>query len=176
MKKRVIKLTESDLEKLVRKIINEVGGYDDPNVMGLHAGHVMSNLVGSYEDIANMISSLTNVIRDGKVTKEDIVDYLDQIVNELSVIKKIIRDVISDFTEDKLVEESKNFIKKINKFISKSKILLNYSNAMGGEEEFKGRVVELLLDLASGVRPFGEELDKVNSMFKGRFGSSQNMN
>ena len=92
------------------------------------------------------------------------------------MIKKIIRDVISDFTEDKLVEESKNFIKKINKFISKSKILLNYSNAMGGEEEFKGRVVELLLDLASGVRPFGEELDKVNSMFKGRFGSSQNMN
>jgi hypothetical protein len=78
MKKRVVRLTESDIENLVKKIIkesriDEIGGYDSPELGNLHSKSTMEVILETFTDISDNFSKLNNMgndILDDKLARE----------------------------------------------------------------------------------------------------------
>jgi len=89
--KKVIKLNESDIEKLVSKIIKEekleeVGGYDTPELSSSHGKSTMDDIRSSYEVMADVVDHLGSM-------KFDILD------NELNREMKRFLDVVQPALE-----------------------------------------------------------------------------
>lgn len=87
MKKKVIRLTESDIENLVKKIIkeetsepnldgsrlDEIGGYDSPELGAHHSKSTMETVLQTFTTISDNFSKLNNMgndILDDKLAKE----------------------------------------------------------------------------------------------------------
>jgi hypothetical protein len=78
MKKRVIKLNETDIENLVKKIIkeeqlDEIGGYDSPELGASHGQSTMEDILQTFTTISDSFSHLNDMrfdILDDKLSKE----------------------------------------------------------------------------------------------------------
>ena len=78
MKKKVIRLNESDIENLVKKIIkeeqlDEVGGYDSTELGTYHSKITMETVLQTFRTIYDNFSKLKNIggdILDDKLAKE----------------------------------------------------------------------------------------------------------
>lgn len=158
-----------NIRKIIKEeLLKEVGGYDDSNVMAVHAGTTLGKLTSVVNNLSLIVSGLANALVDG-TTKEDVKGYLIDSFEEIEMIKNEIKKNIKDFTEDKLIKESKLFLTKLNKFQKKINVLINLSSVMGGEEEYFQRVKDLLVELVPSLQKYGEELQSVTKMFHTRF-------
>lgn len=94
MKKKVIRLTESDLEKLVKRVIkeeklDEVGGYDSFELGSSHSKSTMESIRDAYEvmtDTVEHLNSLKLDILDDKLSMatKRLVDKLGLALQEYS--------------------------------------------------------------------------------------------
>ena len=58
MAKKIVRITESDLVNIVKRVLNEQGGYDDPIQMAMHGGATLSglgNIVGHIIELLNKV-------------------------------------------------------------------------------------------------------------------------
>jgi hypothetical protein len=157
-----------NIRRIIKEeLLKEVGGYDDPNIMGQHASHVMEVLSNSYNDLSNTIQGLANAIMD-RVPKSDLVTFLDETSHNIDLLVNVIKSVTSDFTEDDLVAKAKMIVKSLNSFKRKIGVLINFADAMGNDEEFIERVKDLLIDLVPSLQEYGEQLYITNKMFGDR--------
>ena len=161
-----------NIRKIIKEeLLKEVGGYDDPNIMATHAGHIMGVLSNSYNDLSSTLEMLANSIMDG-VSKEEMVEILQQSFKEIELLTNVIKSAIKDFTEEDLINQAKIIIKSLNSFKRKIDVLSNFSDAMGGEEEFIERVKNLLMDLIPTLQEYGEQLQITNQMFGSRLSNT----
>jgi hypothetical protein len=173
-----------NIRKIIKEeLLKEVGGYDDSNVMYHHAGKVMYILSSFFNEVTNTIEGLANAIMDG-TDKEDIVNYLTLVSEDIHNFMEVIKTSIKDFTEDDLISKAKMIIKSLNTFVRKIDVVINFSDAMGGQEEFIDKVKTLLMDLVPSIQEYGEQLKITNKMFmdrtsghsRGAFGSGFSSN
>jgi len=69
MKNRVIRLNENDIENLVKKIIkeeqlDEVGGYDSPELGAFHSQSTMESIRDAYEVMVDTVEHLNSLKLD----------------------------------------------------------------------------------------------------------------
>lgn len=158
-----------NIRKIIKEeLLKEVGGYDDPSVMASHAGITLGALSTALNDLSLIISGLANALMDG-TTKEEVKGYLSESFDEIEEIKDGIKKNIKDFTEDRLISESKTFLIKLNNFQKKINILIGLSDVMGGDMEYFQRVKDLLIELVPSVQKYSEELKTTSKMFYDRF-------
>jgi len=157
-----------NIRKIIREeLVKEVGGYDSQNIMNMHASTVMSNLSNTYNDLTNVLHGLANAIVDN-YSKSDITTFLNEVSEEINLFISTIKTSIKDFTEDDLINKSKSIIKQLESFKKKIDVIFNFSDSMGGEEEFIDRVKSLLMGLIPYVQEFGEQLQITNTLFSNR--------
>lgn len=157
-----------NIRRIIKEeLLKEVGGYDSQSVMNIHASTVMSNLSEAYNNLTNTLHGLANAIVDN-YPKSDIVTFLNEVSEEINLFISIVKTTIKDFTEDDLINESKSIIKKLESFKKKIDVIFNYSDSMGGEEDFIERIKFLLMELIPYVQEFGEQLQITNTLFSNR--------
>ena len=82
-----IKITESQY----RKLINEVGGYDDHNIMAAHGGHIHGALTRSIGDTVNLVGSFIEHLQSEELNKMNIMTAIANISNKLQEDIRIIK-------------------------------------------------------------------------------------
>ena len=158
-----------NIRKIIKEeLLREVGGYDDPDVMSVHAGATISRLTDAVEELTLIVSGLSNALMNGS-TKEDIRTYLAESSDEIETIKSEIKKNIKNFTEDRLISESKTFLTKLIKFQKKINVLVDLSGAMGSDQEYFERVKGLLIELVPSLKTYSDELKATSKMFYDRF-------
>lgn len=165
--KKIIKINENQLTNLVKRIIKEVGGYDDKNIMGQHVRHTMSILTTSYSELTNTMTGLVNSVSRGD-SKMDIIENLIEFSTTIKEFIDILTLSIGDFTEDELIRQAKLFKKQLNTTITKIDILTKNPDAMGNDDEFSNRVMDLLKTVVPSIRDYSEKLSLVNDRFTDR--------
>ena len=64
MAKIIVRITESDLVNIVKRVLNERGGYDDPIQMTLHGGPTLGGLKKIIFNILNKDFVFNSAITD----------------------------------------------------------------------------------------------------------------
>ena len=93
MKKKVIKLDEKDIEKLVKKIIkeeqlDETGGYDTPELGAEHGKNTMSTILEVFTEIGEGFNELNTF-------KFDILD--DELAKETATLLRRVKPLLDRY-------------------------------------------------------------------------------
>jgi len=174
MKKKVIRLTESDVERLVKKIISEVGGYDDPNVMGLHYGNITKTINHVFTSIIDMVNKLNVVLaQKDSVTEEEkqfIVGSLDGLSLAIEECLSIFKKLSNEITENELRREILKLIPVMRTFKKKIRTLLVFGHEMP-YSEFRLKVGLISKDLVDYIMDSNilDVISKTDQRFLNRF-------
>jgi hypothetical protein len=157
-----------NIRKIIKEeLLKEVGGYDDKNIMSIHASTSMNSLANSFNELTVTVGDLANAVANGD-SKIDLIEYLEKAFDINNFLITDIQTVINDFTEDDLIESAKNMIKSIKRFNNKIHAITNFSDAMGNDENFTEMVKQLLIELVPPLQEFGDQLQITGHEFKHR--------
>ena len=172
------------IQSELNTMLNEVGGYDDHNIMAAHGGHVHGALTRSIGDTVNLIGSFIEHLQSEELNKMNIMTAITNISNKLQEDIRIINDLSGEIYLDDdfkdLVREYRNAITKVLKYF---RILSGYSpGIMGGkpqnlsyglgmsmsDSELRVKVAEKLASLGEYIESLGEMFTTILRRYKGR--------
>jgi hypothetical protein len=157
-----------NIRRIIKEeLLKEVGGYDDKNIMNIHAGVSMNTLANTYNELTMVIEGLANAIVDGH-SKNDFISYLKETSEIISSFITEVEIVINEFTEDDLIRDARNMIKSLKTFKRRIDVLSNFSDVMGNDEIFTEKIKQLLIDLLPSLQKYGEQLQITGHEFKHR--------
>ena len=87
---KIIKLKESHVNNIVKKVLNEVGGYDSIDIMGIHGGSVQGEITRIVSQTVDFMNEFSNRLRDGSLSKEELIKAKHNLLKndiEISLIK-----------------------------------------------------------------------------------------
>lgn len=186
MSKKIVRITESDLVKIVKRVINEQGGYDDPYVMSTHSARILGELSSVVNTIASMVDqAVESIERD--IPKNQFMIGLTRVTDVLEVIEerlgKIKPEVMLNNDLKISINSLKNSVKRgIRKLRALSSISGSFINpdmpefiSGGGlsmnSEDLNDKISLILLDISKKASELIFQIkDEENNMFK-RFDS-----
>jgi hypothetical protein len=126
---KIIRLTEGDLTNIVKRVIKEQGGYDDPGVMATHGGIIQ----GGARKMIAMIKKMLDDTREAfevDVPKEQVMVGIQTISTLLDQIEEQLKKVIPEMMlNDDLKLASKNLVRSIKSGKAKLRMLSSGSQS-----------------------------------------------
>ena len=177
MAKKIVRITESDLVNIVKRVLNEQGGYDDTIQMAQHGGAVMGGLKNIIDHIiellSNNIETLKKNIDKHKRMKVmvDIGNVLEIIEDNLRKIRKEImgnrelRKAVSDLR--RAVERGRNRLTTLGSFTSRFADPEMPGGLTGaglemGNDDLNDKLVQILLDISTKAEKLEFEIGDEN--------------
>jgi len=191
MAKKIVRITESDLVNIVKRVLNEQGGYDDTIQMAQHGGAVMGGLKNIIDHIiellSNNIETLKKNIDKHKRMKVmvDIGNVLEIIEDNLRKIRKEImgnrelRKAVSDLR--RAVERGRNRLSTLSSFTSR----FAHPEMLGGltgagmeipSQELNDKLFDILLPISAKAEKLAFELRDEEENIIDRLGRLDNLN
>ncbi len=182
MSKKIIRITESDLVKIVKRVINEQGGYDDPSQMATHSGSVLGGLGKIVDSIIEMLhQSLQAIGRDipktemmGAMTKmTDVLDLIEDNLRKINpeiMLNRDLRKSVSDLR--KSVKKGKDRLRTISSFNKRfydpeMPAGLTGTGFSMGDRELNDKLSDILLSISTSAEKLAFQLvDEEKNMIK----------
>ena len=182
MSKKIVRITESDLVKIVKRVLNEQGGYDDHNQMAIHSGSVLGGLGKIVDSIIGMLhQSLQAIGRDipktemmGAMTKmTDVLDSIEDNLRKINpeiMLNRDLRKSVSDLR--KSVKRGKDRLRTLSSF---NRRFYNPEMPGGltgagfsmGDRELNDKLSEILLSITTSAEKLAFQLmDEEKNMIK----------
>ena len=173
-----IKIRESQLQK----VLKEVGGYDNPDIMGLHGGSVHGEITRIVTQTVEFIKDFSKHLTDGDLSKDQlmagIVNMSDKIQSDIQRLGELSQEI---YIDDDFKSLMIAYIRALQKVLKYFKLLSNITpGIIGGQPEmFMGGLgidmnnSELSLEIAKKLASLGEYIESLGEMFQkivNRFG------
>ena len=165
-----IRITENQLQR----VINEVGGYDDTEIMGLHASNVHAPLLQTLGTTIGLLNTLITNYESGEVTKENLNNFISNLTDKLDVDIDLINRLGGEIFVDKdfrqLMREYKVALKKLQK-----RLRILYSGEFGltfgmSKDEIYRELVGEIGKLENYVTALSGMFKTVHDRFRSRLG------
>lgn len=112
-----IRITESQL----KRIVTEEGGYDDRNIMNIHAQSVQEPLLQTFGGTVEILKSFIDMSMMGKLNKENIKNFISNLTTKLSMdidmINRLENEIYVDKDFKKVVKDYKVSLKKLQNYL-----------------------------------------------------------
>lgn len=157
-----IRITESQL----KRVVNEVGGYDDTDVMYTHAQGVQSPLLQTLMSTVSMLNSFIEKSVSGELeNKVMITNYISNLTHKLSLdidmIDKLENEIMLDDDFKDLVIDYKLTIKRLQNYL---RMLYSDSGGIGLSNEMtKQELISFIIDQIENMENM---MLNMSSMFK----------
>ena len=166
-----IKLRETQL----RRVINELGGYDDSFTMSMHGGAIQGEIRDRIYGTTELVEKFAKDIKSDKLTKEHLMLGVSNLSNhfesEVSRLKELTHEIYLDDDFKSLINSYINNLKKIIKYFRLlSRPTPTFINkqpevTMGGLGMDMSRE-ELSMVIAENLIKWGTFLEKIGEMFE----------
>jgi hypothetical protein len=165
-----IRITESQL----RRIVNEEGGYDDTNIMNIHAQSVQAPLLQTFAGTMEMLRSFIDMSMMGKLNKENIKNFIHNFTTKLSMdidmINRLENEIYVDNDFKKVVKDYKMSLKKLQNYLT-----LLYSEDFGviydmTEQEIIKVILGEIEKLEGDVENLSRMMQTVHNRYRNRLG------
>tara|TARA_R100000908_G_C3721277_1_gene123922 strand:+ start:363 stop:956 length:594 start_codon:yes stop_codon:yes gene_type:complete len=195
MAKKIVRITESDLVNIVKRVINEVGGHDDFFQMKFHGESTLNGLYRITDDISNLLDKIITMLRKKNIPKHKTVSTIAKMSNVLEIIEnnleKIIGEIMGNDDLRKAVSDLRIRVKKgrnkLSAFGSYTPMFVNPEMPGGltgaglemGNYELNKILLDILTDIATKALELKSEVDTENkniSVRTSRSGDLDNYN
>ncbi len=157
-----IKLTETQL----RKILNEVGGYDSSETMASHAGTLHGEINFQTIDLINMVGTFIEDLRKGEIDKDKILigtfNLNSKIEDYVKRMNELKNEIFIDDDFKALVSTFLVLLKKVQKYFQLL-VNLNHGTGMSGIGVDMGKT-ELTLEISKRLASLGPKIEKMGEM------------
>jgi hypothetical protein len=165
-----IRITESQL----KRIVTEEGGYDDRNIMNIHAQSVQEPLLQTFGGTVEILKSFINMSMMGKLNKENIKNFISNLTTKLSMdidmIDRLENEIYVDKDFKKVVKDYKMSLKKLQNYLR-----LLYSGDFGmvydmTEQEIIKVILGEIEKLEGDVENLSRMMKTVHNRYRNRLG------
>ena len=165
-----IRITESQL----RRIVNEEGGYDDTNIMNIHAQSVQEPLLQTFGGTVEILKSFIDMSMMGKLNKENLKNFISNLTTKLSMdvdmIDRLENEIYVDRDFKKVVKDYKVSLKKLQNYLG-----LLYSGDFGmvydmTEQEIIKVILGEIEKLEGDVENLSRMMQTVHNRYRNRLG------
>ena len=170
-----IKITESQL----KRVINEVGGYDDTDVMYSHAQSVQAPLLQSLMSTVQILNSFVEMSMEGNLeNKQMITNYIsnlnDKLNLDIEMINRLINEIYLDADFKDMMFEYRLTLKRVQNYL---KMIYTSKPQMGMSFDMtKNELVKAIMGQIEGME---DSINKITRMFEkvhGRYQSRLGIN
>jgi len=175
-----IKITESQY----RKIITEVGGYDDENIMASHGGNIHGQLSRAISETIGVMAAFIGHLQDDKLSKNQIMTGVSNITNKFDDDVRLIKSLANEiFLDDDFKKLILNYMKATSKIIKYFRMLSGFSAGMLGgkptnlsyglgmgmtDSELRENIAEKLSSLGGYIESLGNMFTTIIGRYEGR--------
>ena len=161
-------------ESQLKRLMNEIGGYDDAELMGQHAGEIQSKLLIIFTETTNIIANFLNEAREGNLTKENYLAFTQnmtyKVENDLQIIDSLIDEIYIDVDYK---ESILNYRKALQMF--QNKLRLIYKDGLGlgldmSKNELSQIIIEEIDKLSTLMEPLAILFQQIHRRFRNRLG------
>ena len=165
-----IRITESQL----KRIVTEEGGYDDRNIMNIHAQSVQEPLLQTFGGTVEILKSFIDMSMMGKLNKENIKNFISNLTTKLSMdidmIDRLENEIYVDRDFKKVVKNYKMSLKKLQNYLR-----LLYSGDFGmvydmTEQEIIKVILGEIEKLEGDVENLSRMMQTVHNRYRNRLG------
>ena len=165
-----IRITESQL----KRIVTEEGGYDDRNIMNIHAQSVQAPLLQTFAGTMEMLRSFIDMSMMDKLNKENIKNFIHNFTTKLSMdidmINRLENEIYVDNDFKKVVKDYKMSLKKLQNYLT-----LLYSEDFGviydmTEQEIIKVILGEIEKLEGDVENLSRMMKTVHNRYRNRLG------
>lgn len=165
-----IRITESQL----KRIVTEEGGYDDRNIMNIHAQSVQEPLLQTFGGTVEILKSFIDMSMMGKLNKENIKNFISNLTTKLSMdidmINRLENEIYVDKDFKKVVKDYKMSLKKLQNYLR-----LLYSGDFGmvydmSEQEIIKVILGEIEKLEGDVENLSRMMQTVHNRYRNRLG------
>jgi hypothetical protein len=165
-----IRITESQL----KRIVTEEGGYDDRNIMNIHAQSVQEPLLQTFGGTVEILKSFIDMSMMGKLNKENLKNFISNLTTKLSMdvdmIDRLENEIYVDRDFKKVVKDYKISLKKLQNYLR-----LLYSGDFGmvydmTEQEIIKVILGEIEKLEGDVENLSRMMQTVHNRYRNRLG------
>ena len=165
-----IRITESQL----KRIVTEEGGYDDRNIMNIHAQSVQEPLLQTFGGTVEILKSFIDMSMMGKLNKENLKNFISNLTTKLSMdvdmIDRLENEIYVDRDFKKVVIDYKMSLKKLQNYLR-----LLYSGDFGmvydmSEQEIIKVILGEIEKLEGDVENLSRMMQTVHNRYRNRLG------
>jgi len=165
-----IRITESQL----KRIVTEEGGYDDRNIMNIHAQSVQEPLLQTFGGTVEILKSFIDMSMMGKLNKENLKNFISNLTTKLSMdidmINRLENEIYVDRDFKKVVKNYKMSLKKLQNYLR-----LLYSGDFGmvydmTEQEIIKVILGEIEKLEGDVENLSRMMKTVHNRYRNRLG------
>lgn len=165
-----IRITESQL----KRIVTEEGGYDDRNIMNIHAQSVQEPLLQTFGGTVEILKSFIDMSMMGKLNKENLKNFISNLNTKLSMdvdmIDRLENEIYVDRDFKKVVKDYKMSLKKLQNYLR-----LLYSGDFGmvydmSEQEIIKVILGEIEKLEGDVENLSRMMQTVHNRYRNRLG------
>jgi hypothetical protein len=183
MAKKIVRITESDLVNIVKRVLNEQGGYDDPIQMAMHGGATLSGLGNIVNHIIELLTQSIEML--GKnIPKHKRVSTIAKISNVLEIIEDNLRKIRKEIMGNRelrravsdlrrAVEKGRNRLSTLGSFTSRFAdpempawdLMPGGLTGVGlemGDKDLNDKLVQILLNISTKAEKLEFEIGDEN--------------
>jgi N-acetylglucosamine kinase-like BadF-type ATPase len=161
-------------ESQLKKLLNEIGGYDDSELMGQHGSEIQSTLLSLFNQTTSIVANLLDGIKSGKLEKENYLAFAHNLSKKIDSDLNIIDSYVGEiFIDDDFKNSIINYRNALQNF--QNTLRLIYDGGMGlGIEMTKNEIYRILMGevdkLSSVMEPLAQLFYQVHGRFRKRLG------
>jgi len=165
-----IRITESQL----KRIVTEEGGYDDRNIMNIHAQSVQEPLLQTFGGTVEILKSFIDMSMMGKLNKENLKNFISNLTTKLSMdidmIDRLENEIYVDRDFKQVVKDYKVSLKKLQNYL---RLLYSGDFAMVydmTEQEIIKVILGEIEKLEGDVENLSRMMQTVHNRYRNRLG------
>jgi len=165
-----IKLTETQL----KTVLTEIGGYDSPDLMGMHGGLLHGELRGRTTKLVLMIQEMINALSEEELSKPQLMAGVHNLNREIEEYKERMKKLVKEiYIDDDFKSLMISFLSALNKVSKYFKMLVNIDGGIYGGQQISGitglamdmGTSELGVEIAKKLASMGSHIEKLGEMF-----------
>ncbi len=170
-----IRIKETQLNNLLK----EVGGYDSPDIMGIHGGNIHGEIKRIISQTVEFMAHFVEGLRDDSLSKNQImagvVNFSDKIRLDITRLSELTREI---YIDDDFKELMVSFIRALKKTLKYFQLLVNVTPGIIGKQSPEPLIgglgidmskSEISLIIAERLAELGTYIESLGKMFQELF-------
>jgi hypothetical protein len=163
-----VKLTESQLKRVMILMTEEAAGYDDFHIMMQHGGKSMSLLIDTLSDLLKVFKGISTMVSSDNIEYVDLRENLMAAIDLITEINDVMKIIFKDFTDREVIKSGEIMHRKLESYQEKIRMLINMGEELLSKENLLDKLYNMTENLGEFIVDYSDKLGNADKTFRRR--------